>query len=384
MPATVNEQLFDALVRHQIGLLRLSDAVRRKAQKVLDATEADMAANIRRKLANTVGLNTPASVRRLQLLLKSIRATRLKAWDQITPEWITELRETAKAEPVFLDLAVKNVSPVILDVALPSPAFIGSIAVNRPFAGKVLKAWANKLRNDDVARIEGQIRIGLVQGENSAAIARRVVGTARLRGSNGVTEITRRDAASVTRTAVNALTNMAKREFYQDNTDIIREEVYVAVLDSRTTIVCASKDGKRFPVGKGPMPPLHFNCRSLRAAVLDGIALGKRPARPFTEQQLRREYGQAGGQRYDDFKRARIRQLTGRVPARTSYGEWLKKQSVDFQDDVLGVTRARLFRKGGLPLDRFVNRKGGDFTLAQLAQRDSAAFAAAGLDPGDF
>ena len=39
---------------------------------------------------------------------------------------------------------------------------------------------------------------------------------------------------------------------------------------------------------------------------------------------------------------------------------WLGRQSAAFQDDVLGRTRGLLFRKGGLRLDRFVNRAGDE------------------------
>jgi hypothetical protein len=57
---------------------------------------------------------------------------------------------------------------------------------------------------------------------------------------------------------------------------------------------------------------------------------------------------------------------------------------VDFQNDTLGITKAKLFREGGLNLDKFVNRNGDELTLAQLAEREAAAFRAAGLDPDKY
>lgn len=38
---------------------------------------------------------------------------------------------------------------------------------------------------------------------------------------------------------------------------------YSAILDDRTTDICAGLDGKIFEKGQEPIPPLHFNCRSL-------------------------------------------------------------------------------------------------------------------------
>lgn len=85
--------------------------------------------------------------------------------------------------------------------------------------------------------------------------------------------------------------------------------------------------------------------------------------------------------RFDAFERDFIRARTGRVSATTSYQDWLSRQSPAFQDDVLGKTRGRLFRVGGLRLDRFVNRRGDALTLAELAQREADAFRKAGLNP---
>ena len=398
-PTSVNEQFFDALVRHQIGLLRLSSSLRNKVVKLLDDTEADMASMIRKRLAKSKGLSTPADVAKLAKLLERLRKTRLSAWDKATDAWFQELREMARGEPSLIDGILKTVVPVSIDTSLPAISTLTSMINHHPFEGKTLRSWASQIRQADIRRIEDQIRIGLVQGETSDAIARRVVGTASLRGRNGVTEITRRNAEALTRTAVNAFSNQAKREFYLANKDVFEEELYVATLDARTTPVCRANDGKVFPVGKGPLPPLHFNCRSLRVALINGVAIGRRPARPFTEKMLVREFAKREGiegattraklprgtkGRYDDYAAGRIRELTGTVPAKLTYQQWLSRQSAAFQDDVLGRTKGRLFRRGDLTLDKFVNRAGDEIPLSQLARKARDAFIKAGLDPEDF
>lgn len=394
---TFNEELFDALVRHQIGLLNLSGSIRNRIFRILDATEADLANQIRRRLRGA----TPATLgtRRLQLLLESIRKTRLTAWNQVTAEWVNEMLELSIAEAATATGIVRTVSPVVLNLALPAPELLRAIVTTRPFQGRTMREWARSVRNSDLSRIEDQIKIGIVQGESSQAIARRVVGTVRQRGRNGVTEITRRDAAAITRTAVNAVSNTARRELFKANADLFDEELYVATLDARTTPICRSLDGDVFPVGEGPIPPLHFNCRSLRVAILDGQVIGARPVRNFTQQGLVREYARREGLgnirsrkdlprghkgAFDKFSRTRIRELTGTVPAKVTYGQWLGRQPAQFQNDVLGVTRARLFRRGDVTLDRFVDRSGQQIPLSELAKRDADAFRQAGLDPEDF
>lgn len=396
---TVNEEFFDALIRHQIGLLRFSGSLRNRILKLLDASETDMARQIRRRLGKTRGLDTPASVRRMETLIKTLRATRLTSWNQVTELWLTELRELARQEPLIVNGMLKTVAPVVLDTVIPATSLLNAVVTTKPFEGKVMRDWARGIRRADLDRISGQIRIGMVQGESGAAIARRVVGSVRLRGSDGVTEVTRRQAEALTRTAVNAVANQARQTFYKANENIIKEEIYVATLDGRTTPICRSLDGQRFPVGEGSIPPLHFNCRSLRVAVLDGDAIGTRPSKPTTERGLLREFGKREGfaapttraglprgtkGRFDEFSRGRIREMVGPVPAKVTYGQWLGRQSAVFQDDVLGKARGALFRRGDLPLDKFVNRAGDQIPLNQLARSQRQAFLDAGLDPEDF
>lgn len=397
---TSNELWFDALIRHQIGLLRTAGSTRKKIIGLLDATEKDLRNAIRRRLRNAPpGLDTPAKVVRLRVLLADIRTIRRDAHREVASVLLADMKALALAEPAFLAAAMQTVVPVLITPNLPAPELLRSIVTTRPFEGDVLSGWARKLARADIDRIEAQIAIGLTQGETVQEISRRVVGTVALRGRNGVTQITRRNAEAIVLTATNAIANQAKREFYLANATLIDIVLYVATLDAVTTAVCRGLDGKRFKIGKGPIPPLHVRCRSLRIALLDADPLGKRPMKPVTERGLLREFARREGfdapttraglprgtkGAFDSFARRRTRELIGRVPAKVSYQEWLGRQSAMFQNDVLGRTKGRLFRRGGLKLDRFVDAAGNEKTLAELAASDARAFRAAGLDPRDF
>jgi len=124
---------FDALVRHQIGLLRMSGSIRIRIYKILDQTEADIATKIRTALAASSGLETPADVARLNALLKAVREVRLEAWNEVTGVWVEEMRDLARAEPGHVDGALKTVSPAVLETVIPSPGLLTSIVTTRPF-----------------------------------------------------------------------------------------------------------------------------------------------------------------------------------------------------------------------------------------------------------
>jgi hypothetical protein len=71
--------------------------------------------------------------------------------------------------------------------------------------------------------------------------------------------------------------------------------------------------------------------------------------------------------------------MDGQVPDSLTYSDWLRKQSIARQDDILGVTKAKLFRDGGLDLPKFISKQGHEYTLDELRARDASAFKDAGL-----
>ncbi len=399
MPKTANEEILDAVIRHQIFLLRYSGYVRSRMTSIVNKSEEDLARRIRDQISNGAGTRSTVEWRRLQALLAALTSIRKDSWTEAKAFLMDEMEQLAYQEPIILDSLYRTPIPVIVSTVLPSTEFLKAVALSRPFEGRLLKDWADTMEVEDVRRIHSAVQAGMVAGEDHATIARRVVGTARAKGADGVTEVSRRQIQTIVRTAVQHVANGARDAFFDSNKDLFVMERFVATLDSRTTPVCRANDGKEFEIGKGPRPPLHFNCRSLRVAAIDDTLLGSRPAKPTTEKQLVREYakqndlgtinsrselprGTKGD--YDKWARGRIRELVGPVPASETYQTWLTKQSKAFQDEVLGETRAKLFRQGGLTLDRFVDHSGRELTLRELASKHADAFRAAGLDPDQF
>lgn len=380
---TANEELLDALIRHQTYLLRYAGTVRNKLGKLLNASEKDVVERINAKLANSKGLTTPADWNRMQALLKSLRTIRESAWGTVSEELNKEMVALVAKEPQFFQRILTDVCPVVVDTVIPAARTLQAIVTSQPFEGRLLKDWAANMEADDIRRIQASIQAGMVAGEDSATIARRIVGSAELNGSDGILEMSRRQLEAITHTAVQHIANNARNEFLMANADLFEEEQFVATLDGRTTPQCRALDGKHFPLGKGPRPPLHIRCRSTRVAVMDGAFLGDRPANPTTETQLLEEFTRKNGYpvvttrdalphgtkgAYDKFSRARIRELVGPVPASTTYDQWLRRQSTSFQNEILGTKKAQMFR-AGLTLDKFVAPSGKEFTLDELAKR---------------
>lgn len=396
---TANEELEDALIRHQTYLLRYSGGLRKRAETFLNNSEVDIAKSVREILRNYPPFSKPKAWEKLSSVNKTLKEIRKQSWNQVYSLVSQELIELSVAEPAMLANIVNTVSPVVLATITPAPRLLRAIVTEQPFEGALLRQHTEDLAAADVKRMSAAVKHGMTFGEDVDTIVRRLVGTKALYGADGETELTRSNVRSLIRTGVQHVAGSARRQWFNDNKDILEKERFVATLDSKTTPRCKALDGDLFDVGEGPLPPLHFNCRSLLIAYFDGVLVGNRPANPTTERLLVKDFAKLNGLgnitsrealprgykvAFDSWSTKKKWELIGPIPAKKTYQTWLEGQSAAFQNDTLGETKGLLFRKGGLTLKQFVNRNGDELTLFELARKHKDAFKAAGLDPSAF
>ena len=73
----------------------------------------------------------------------------------------------------------------------------------------------------------------------------------------------------------------------------------------------------------------------------------------------------------DSFPPTKVGRLA--VDSRLTYGQWLKKQPVGIQDEILGPGKAAVFRRGEVSFDRFIDRRNMPLTLKQLRKLEGMA-----------
>lgn len=366
---TANEQIRDELLAHQVQLLRFSKGLRDRIVAILNRSEPELRRELKRRLERTSTLGWdpgPATTKRMIKTARLIKAILDPTWNGINTVVRRELLALAFGETAFVAGLLNDLVPVVFNAALPTARELRSIVFARPFETKLLRGWLSTYQVNDRRRMMDQIRQGLVFGETPTQIGKRIFGTSALGGVDGTREITRRGAQTLAQTATSAISNATRQALYERNRRFIPKEQYVATLDSRTTPICSSLDGDVFDVGQGPIPPIHFNCRSIRVPLINGRKLGSRPATAANERALRGLRGPA--------RRRAVGRLTGAVPAETTYQQWLGGQSASFQDDILGPARGRLFRAGEIDLKGFVDNSGKRFTLRELYDQDPATF----------
>ncbi len=330
----------DALTRHQVFLQRYAG---RNVQAILPMIRR-MAKDLERRIA--AGLSDGDDVGRLIRINQELRELIGDVSAGMQRELFPELEKLAAYEAEFMMQVFEGAATV--EFAKPAESVLAALvkpnSVMKLVQGQevvtvtmadMFRQFADGAAND----VRQTIQAGVVEGRTSREIARDVQAM--------VTNRTRRQADALVRTVTNHVGNQARSEFYKANDDLIAEEEFVATLDNRTTITCAANDGKTFPVGQGPIPPLHYNCRSVRVA------------------KLKPQFRIPG-----DSDRA---SMLGPVSGQTTYAGWLRNQGAQFQDEVLGVERAKLFRSGEVTLDRFTDDSGRVYTLEELRAREGLA-----------
>lgn len=351
--------LTDIAVQRQVLLERFKAAEVRKYTTILRQVDAE----IRRQLSG--GKLTDFRRSRLETQLKSIKQALRGHYQEYVDLLNKDLRTLAIDTARFESATFVAYAPAGVSIATPAPNQLWAAVQANPLTmtgangGVILESFMANWADSDAEMVTNAIRMGYSLGETNDQILSRIRGQAALNFSDGVLATNRAHAETVTRTAIQHIANSARAETWAANEDIIDEYQWVSTLDSRTTPLCRDRDGKKFPVGKGPLPPAHPNCRSTTVAVIKG------------------DFG-----RFLDEESERA-SVDGPVPAGETYYQWLKRQSADFQDTALGPTRGKLFRDGGLSVEEFsrlnLGRNFEPLSLAEMRKLKPKAFDKAGL-----
>ena len=387
----------ESLYRNAIDLNRYSNSV---ARRVINAYN-DIILDAVNQLRTIEDLDESFKAARLRSILAQLKES-LATWAGDSTELTAiELQGLAELQSEFVEEQLKKVLPrgsrnIVRTVEI-SPQFAQSVVTTDPtqinvvtlsddlFAavqgapqtysltaaqgatitlpnGKIVEKAFRGIAEDQAELFAQVVRNGLLTGETTDGISRRLKGRLRFNqpgsprqiaaAGGQVTTVANNQIQALVRTSINQVANAASQQVYEANQDITKKYRYVATLDSRTSAICRALDGREFEYGKGPKPPQHFNCRSTTVAVIDYDNL------PF-----------------DPPPRGKRAAQGGMVPADQSYGQWLAKQSKATQAEALGKSKVPYFEKLSAkhgPKDaiaKLVRDDGSELTLQDLRRR---------------
>jgi len=356
------EQLIEQSTRHQVYLERLKSGEVNQFASFLQQIDR----SIRLRLSGED--MTALSKTRLERLLASVRADLNAVYAEYWDELSGNLIELSEYEAGFEARSLNAISEGEFEAVVPASNQVWAavtsapLSVRGPDQGKLLEPFVKDWSATEVKRVSGAIRQGYFEGQTTGQILQRVRGTRSNNYRDGVLAVSNRNAEAIVRTAVQHVASISRQETWNQNSDIVEGVEWVSTLDSRTTKVCRSLDGQVYPVGKGPRPPIHIQCRSTTTPVLS------EKFSFLSEGGTRSARGEGG---------------VVRVDADTTYYGWLKRQPAKFQDSVIGPKRGKLLREGGLSAERFaeigLNKNFTATTLAEMRELEPLAFERAGL-----
>jgi SPP1 gp7 family putative phage head morphogenesis protein len=390
----------ESLYRNAIDLNRYSNSVARRVINayndiILDAVNQlraiddldesfkaarlrSIIAQLKESLATWAGDSTELTALELQGLAELQSEFVEEQLKKVLPRGSRDIVRSVEISPQFAQSVVVTDPTQINVVALSDDLFAAVQGAPQTFSLTAAEGATITLPNgqvvqkafrgiaEDQAELFGQVvRQGLLTGETTDDIARRLKGRLRFGQKGSVkqiasaggqaTTVANNQVVALVRTSINQVANAASQQVYEANQDITKKYRYVATLDSRTSAICRALDGREFEYGKGPKPPQHFNCRSTTVAVIDYKGLG------FDPPPLGKRSAQGG-----------------MVPADQSYGQWLAKQSKATKAEALGKSKVAYFDKLSSkygPKDaiaKLVRDDGSEVTLEQLRKRYGA------------
>ena len=295
-----------ALFRNAIDLNRYSNSVGRQ----VITTYNDIIIDAVNQLRTIDELAAPVKAARLRAILAQLKdslntwsggsitalSTELQGLAELQSDFVTD--QLRKALPAGARTAVNTVeiSPQFAQsVVTTDPTQIGVITLSDDLYaavqgapqtysltatqgsmitlpnGEVVSKAFRGIAVDQSERFSQVVRNGLLTGESTPSIAKRLIGqlqfgesakTARQLVAAGgeLTAVADNQIMALVRTSINQVANAASQQVYEANQDITKKYRYIATLDTRTSARCRALDGREFEYGKGPLPPQHFNC----------------------------------------------------------------------------------------------------------------------------
>lgn len=332
-----NEQLRDDAMRHAGAVARWERGLQRKVENFVNQ---ELVPDLVEQAQKAEGA-TDWQVQRVQRALASIDRIAQQGMVQLYELVESELEDFAQMQAEWQQRQLRRVRMLGIDLNAPSMEAVRAVVKNSPIEGATLKQWAEQLGRQASDRVRRSLSVGIVQGEAPAQLRRRV---------RDATRVSRKEATAIARTAANTVSNQARRQSLEANEDVIKAYRYVATLDDRTTVLCASLDGTVW-TNKDDVrwPPLHVNCRSQVVPVLKGW----------------RELGLDE----DDLPASTRASMDGQVPEHTTYEEWLRNQPEAVQREALGKGRWELWKQHDMSMGEMVGPGGKPLTLRELRQR---------------
>ncbi len=353
---TVNQNITDGLIKHQTHFARLSKSEAKKALRIFKKYNIKF-------LGELKGIKSAKKKSDIKKLLKEIRTIDEDLFQELL-EYSNERLSAVYAEEIAFISALHQKA---LKKEFPKTTFEFQTPREKNFyedevmIGEHAKIIGGKLVVDGVTfssmllalqdstykKLEQKINYAFSSGEGYAYLEQELGET-----PEEFIQSTQKQYSNIFVAALLAVEDEANNDFQQENKNAFPFGYYVAVLDNKTTPVCMSLHGNRYPINEGPRPPQHYNCRS----------------QFIMEVDLDDELGHL-------YPYNIIKEKMGHVKVYKDFDEFLRQQPTSFLEEILGFNRARLYKENKLPIKSYIDINDNRFyTLEEMNKKNKKIF----------
>ena len=358
----INERVEIELTRHDLDLVRYQNGQIKDALSTISNLQIEIVGEIKRA--------EPRSKRELEQLLDRVNEAVDRTYAAMALESIESLGRFAVAESQAVSSISANVfrAPIAPNILPPSVALEIAETTLAPndFLGTTIRERWDRQRDGTKGNIRDGLNYAIQNDQTLDDMLRIIRGNRALQFRDGVMAKSKRGAEMIVRTATDAVTNAARLATYERNSDAIKGIQANAVLDSRTTVLCRTRNGYawhlesgrpfrgtpiRFP---GP-PPWHFNCRTTLSPIFKSLE----DLQAVLDPELNEEIVKRG----EEFP------IDGKPAPTPTFQKTFDGMSEEARRKILGPGRLKLYNDGKITLKDLVDQQGRTLTLAELKEK---------------
>lgn len=364
---------------HSLLLLRVSAGLRLEALSFLEDLETELTAIVSAAKAPT--MNTA----KYRDMLSEAQAAIANGYSQISKGQDRGLKDLAAVEweagnamanrAIGVEIVSGKIPAKVLEAVVHGPTVLGAPALD----------WWNGQSVDLRQKFQREMALGTMLGESVNQLAQRIKGAGVIVAPGslpgmGIVAKSKRDAENLVRTSVQSISNAARIEHFKSKPDIIKGIQWVATLDSRTTLICMSLDGKQWrlpdfePIGhakKFPGPTAHWSCRSTQISVLyswSELAGKKLPSldEKTVQEAIEAKLEDQGAEKVQSALAYARASMDGQVSAKHTFGSWAEDKGQAFVEQVVGKGRAEMLKAGKITFSDLTDQTNRPITIDEL------------------
>lgn len=337
------QALQDAILRNSLQVLRYAAGQQERVDGILVELTREL-----KDLVATGNLSADQA-RDVNALIKQAEAAISLGYKRA--DAAVDTYELAQAIAGKTQEIIQDVIPAT--VQLPTDAVLSKLGKDVLIDGAPSSAWWAKQGDDLAFKFAAQVRQGIANGETQERIVARITGR---RGEPGIMEVARKNARALVHSSVMTAANQARLETFRKNGKLIKGVRWLATLDGHTCNRCMAMDGQAWNLDGEKLPgtkvafmapPIHFGDRCILTPV----------PKTFKDIGLDIPEPKQDGQRASSL---------GPVHGKTTFDDFLARQSPEFVQRVLGKKRADMWKAGKITVRDLVSGVGRELTIDEL------------------